>query len=197
MSQFTPVIDGGILAGGLATRMLGRDKGLQIYQDKMMVEWVYQALCPFVRRVIINCNRNAAVYEKVSPFLCKDSSSDFPGPLAGLISLIDYSDADYFLVSPCDTPRLTARYAQTMLAYLHERLLEEPEKPHLFALTSDGKQQPLHVCISRVYQSSLERYLQSGQHKVMQWMSENNAKWLNFSDSNDALRNYNRLDELV
>lgn len=190
------VIDGGILAGGLATRMHGQDKGLQIYHDKMMVEWVYQALAPYVRKVIINCNRNLDVYRHVSEHLCTDSIRNFPGPLAGLISLVDASDADYFLFSPCDTPRLSRHYAQKMLAFLHKQLLLDAHKPQLFAVSTGDKQQPLHLCISRYFKASLEAYLNKGGHRVMQWMHENQAQWLDFSGYEEDFRNYNRLEDL-
>jgi molybdopterin-guanine dinucleotide biosynthesis protein A len=128
--------------------------------------------------------------------VCKDTLKDYPGPLAGLISLMDYSDADYFLVSPCDTPRLSPVFGQTMLTFLSEQLLKDSTQPYLIAVCSGNKQQPLHLCISRAYQTSLKSYLQSGQHKVMQWMSENGAKWLDFPDTEDIFKNYNRLDDL-
>ena len=189
------VVDGGILAGGLATRMQGQDKGIQLYQNKPMAEWVHQALAPHVRKVIINCNRNFDRYRLISPHLCNDTLSDFPGPLAGLISLIEYSDADYFLVSPCDTPCLDQTFGHQMLDFLQQQLLIETS-PQLFAVNSGDRQHPLHLCISRDYKSSLEEYLDRGEHRVMQWMSENQAKWVDFSTQPAQFKNFNSLDEL-
>jgi len=190
------IIDGGILAGGLATRMQGQDKGLQVYQDKWMVQWVYQALAPFVRKVIINCNRNLPDYQTVSEHICTDRSDNFPGPLAGIVSIIDASDADYFLLSPCDTPRLSPHYAQEMLAFLDTQLLLDQAPPPLFAVRTGDKQQPLHVCLSRHYKASLEAYLNRGEHRVMQWMRENHAQWLDFAGYENEFRNFNRLEDL-
>lgn len=197
MMQTPLVIDGGILAGGLATRMQGQDKGLQLYQNKRLVEWVYQSLAPHVRKVIINCNRNHDVYGELSPFICSDSIKGFPGPLAGLISLMENSDADYFLVSPCDTPKLTQQYAQKMLAFLKQQLSLDQKHPQLFAVTTDTGQHPLHLCISRFYQPSLENYLAKGEHRVMKWMSDNKARWVDFSAHSCQFQNYNSLDDLI
>ena len=190
------IIDGGILAGGLATRMQGQDKGLQVYQDKKMVQWVYQALTPFVRKVIINCNRNFQEYQVVSEHICADRNNNFPGPLAGILSIIDASNADYFLLSPCDTPCLSSHYAEEMLAFLRKQLLLDKAKPQLFAVSTGDKQQPLHVCLSRHYKASLEAYLNRGEHRVMQWMHENQAQWLDFSGYENEFRNFNRLEDL-
>ena len=189
------VVDGGILAGGRATRMLGQDKGLQLYQNKPMAAWVYQALSPHVRKVIINCNRNFDSYRRVSPYLCSDTLNDFPGPLAGLISLIEASDADYFLVSPCDTPQLTQSFGYRMLTFLAQQL-DQKNRPQLLAVCCNEKQQPLHLCISREYKHSLEAYLAKGEHRVMHWMHENHAKWLDFSSNSAQFRNFNSLEEL-
>ena len=186
--QASLVIDGGILAGGLATRMQG--------QNKAMVAWVCQALSPHVRKVIINCNRNTDLYRQFSPYVCSDTINGFPGPLAGLVSLIEYSDADYFLVSPCDTPLLTQKYAQIMLAFLDQQLQLDQKQPQLFAVRSGDKQQPLHLCISRAYKSSLEAYLSRGEHRVMEWMFENQAKWVDFTTQSVLFKNFNRLEDL-
>lgn len=190
------VIDGGILAGGLATRMQGEDKGLQPFQNKMMVEWVYEALKPFVRRVIINCNRNTSTYQGVSKHTCADTIENYPGPLAGLLSLIEASDADYLLVSPCDTPLLDTAFGQKMLALLNREYSLEANKPLLLAVTTGGKHQPLHACISTVYKDSLRAYLNKGEHRVMQWMQENHAQWLDMSAHAEQFRNFNRLEDL-
>ena len=48
-----------ILAGGLATRMNGVDKGLLLFHKKPLVQHVINRLTPQVDEIIINSNRSA------------------------------------------------------------------------------------------------------------------------------------------
>tara|TARA_R110001592_G_C13181891_1_gene751025 strand:+ start:3069 stop:3665 length:597 start_codon:yes stop_codon:yes gene_type:complete len=190
------IIDGGILAGGLASRMQGEDKGLQLFKEIPMATWVHQALSPHVRKVIINCNRNQSDYAKISSHISSDTISGFPGPLAGIVSVIDASDADYFLISPCDTPLLNQEFSLRMLQFLDSQYSLNPYKPLLFAVKAGEKQQPLHMCISKEYKNSLKQYLERDEHRVMKWMKDNNAHWLDFSDQADSFKNFNTLEEV-
>jgi molybdopterin-guanine dinucleotide biosynthesis protein A len=190
------IIDGGILAGGLASRMQGEDKGLQLFKEKPMASWVNQAISPYVRQVIINCNRNKSAYLQISTKLSSDTISGFPGPLAGVISIMEVSDADYFLLSPCDTPLLTQEFAIKMLEFLTTEHSKDHSKPLLFAVMAGEKQQPLHMCIAKEYKNSLKRYLENDEHRVMKWMKDNHAIWLNFSDQAESFRNFNTLEEV-
>ena len=48
---------GVILAGGLARRMGGGDKGLLKLQDRSLLSWVSGRLEPQVARMVLNANR--------------------------------------------------------------------------------------------------------------------------------------------
>lgn len=190
------IIDGGIISGGLANRMNGADKGLQLFNNKPMAQWVFNALSPVVRKVIINCNRNESSYKEISPHITSDSISGFPGPLAGLISIMEFSDADYFLISPCDTPLLSEKFVKRLLTTLHRKIEDNPNIQALLAVQTTDKKQPLHLCISKYYQDSLRKFVDSGNSKVMLWMSENNAQWVDFSDEAEMFKNFNTLEEV-
>ena len=190
------IIDGGILAGGLARRMHGKDKGLQLFKKKPMAAWVYEALSPYVRKVIINCNRNQTDYAKITTNLVSDTILDFPGPLAGIVSLMESSDADYFLISPCDTPLLNHEFAKRMLNFLNSNSCDKTNRELLIAVQAGEKQQPLHLCISKTFKASLKCYLDNNEHRVMKWMAENHAIWLDFSDQAESFRNFNTLEEV-
>ena len=190
-----PRIDGGIIAGGLSTRMGGQDKGLQLYQQKAMALSVYDSLQPFVDKVIINCNRNEDEYRRISPYLCSDSIEGFQGPLAGLHSLMLHSDADYLLVSPCDTPCLGNDFGKLMLEALYRNIDNSPNKPLIIA-AKDDRSHPLHLCISTKFVDTLEESLLNKQHRVMKWMNDNGTIWLNFSKGSNLFLNFNKIGEL-
>ncbi len=193
-------IDGGILAGGLSTRMDGRDKGLQLYGQKPMAQSVFESLQPYVRQVIINCNRNQTQYRTISPLLYSDSIEGFQGPLAGLHSLMLHSDADYLLLSPCDTPCLGKQYGQEMLAALHQQLEQSPDRAIIIASKDENRHHPLHLCISTRFVKSLEQAILNKQNRVMKWVNDNGAVWLDFSTKQkgetSSFVNFNTLEEL-
>ena len=190
------IIDGGILAGGLSRRMQGKDKGLQIFKNKPMASWIYQAIFPHVRKVIINCNRNLPEYSKISADLTSDTINGFAGPLAGILSIMEASNADYFLISPCDTPLLSEDFSKKMLGFLSSEHSQDYTKPLLFSVIAGEKQQPLHLCISKEYKNSLKCYLENGERRVLKWMNDNKASWLNFNDQAESFKNFNTLEEV-
>ena len=66
----------------------------------------------------------------------------------------------------------------------------------LFAVVAGEKQQPLHMCIAKEFKHSLEQYIENDEHRVMKWMKDNNAIWLDFSDHAECFRNFNTLEEV-
>jgi len=195
-------IDGGILAGGLSTRMLGKDKGLQLLNGQAMAQSVYQALLPHVNALYINCNQNYDAYREICPNLCSDTIEGYQGPLAGLVSLMEVSTADYLLVSPCDTPYISEIFAIRMLSELknalsNKALCNERSTPLLFASKDADRSHPLHLLISTQYQSKLETALEQGQKRVMQWVNNNNVQWVDFSDHTGKFSNFNSPEALL
>lgn len=190
-------IDGGILAGGLSSRMQGQDKGLQLYQGKAMVDHIAQAMRPFVDKLIINCNQNLSVYSLRADEICSDAITGFKGPLAGLHSILSTTQADYVLVSPCDTPKLTEQYGQTMFSELNHYLQHNDSPAVPIAVRTPDKHHPLHLLIHRSYGEILKRSLEEGERKVMKWMTDQQAIWLSFTRNTDQFDNINTLQDLV
>jgi molybdopterin-guanine dinucleotide biosynthesis protein A len=97
------VITGVVLAGGRATRM-GADKGLQLLDGKPLWRHVADALSPQVTNLAISANRNLERWYESGYPVYSDSLSDFPGPLAGMLSVMQQTQSEWFLFCPCDTP---------------------------------------------------------------------------------------------
>lgn len=194
-------IDGGILAGGLSSRMDGKDKGLQLYHTRPMAQSVFESLQPYVRNVIINCNRNQEQYQAISSLVCSDLIEGFQGPLAGLHSLMLNTDADYLLVSPCDTPCLGKQYGEKMLDILYQNLEQNSDRPLILASKDENRSHPLHLCISTKFITSLENAILNQQNRVMKWVKDNGAIWVDFSEKqkgeNSSFVNFNTLEELT
>lgn len=98
------VITGVVLAGGKARRMGGADKGLLELNGKPLWRHVADALAPQLATVVISANRHLDIYQASGLKVIPDSIADFPGPLAGMLSVFQQVASDWFLFCPCDNP---------------------------------------------------------------------------------------------
>ena len=191
-------IDGGILAGGLSTRMNGNDKGLSKFNNQTMARHVHKALSPNLDKVFINCNKNHQGYSEITPHICSDSSPDFLGPLAGISSLLNTSNADFMIICPCDTPLIDTTFVDKMVNALKIILSRNPSPKQkiLLAAKENENFHPLHLCISTNFKHNLEKAVSTGSRRVMRWVEDNDVDWIDFSSEESLFLNINTQDEL-
>lgn len=77
---------GVILAGGLARRMGGGDKGLRLLGGKPMLQHVVDRLRPQVADLVINANGDPARLASFALPVVADPVEGFVGPLAGVLA---------------------------------------------------------------------------------------------------------------
>lgn len=168
-----PDVAGLILAGGEGRRMGCVDKGLVDWQGRPLVAWVVEALSPVVSPLWISANRSREDYRQYSEHLVSDPAEfRWHGPLAGLLAGMRAAaedDADAVLVSPCDTPYVTA--------HLFQRLLESYRRsPGTTVIARCGdRQHPLHGVYPVSLMSLLEQRLGQGERRVMAFVGEAGA----------------------
>lgn len=184
-----------ILAGGLARRMGGVDKGLQLLWDKPLFWHCYQRLKDQVKEIAINANRNQAIYLQSGLPVFADELTDFQGPLSGILTGLKCSDSDFVLFVPCDSPFLPLN----LLEKLKQPILQSAVKntPILLTYATDGEREhPTFCLVSTLLMDKLTNYLQRGERKMLQFMRENNAVAVDFSNEKEAFRNMNTLADL-
>ena len=93
-----------ILAGGLARRMQGQDKGLVMLGDKPMVQWTLEVVQLFTPDIVINANRNHEIYQVQGVPVVSDYHEGHLGPLAGLYAAMQTLHNDAVFMCPCDSP---------------------------------------------------------------------------------------------
>ncbi len=190
-------IDAGVLAGGLSSRMDGKEKAFQIVRDQPMITWILNALTSDqIEHVWINCNRNIDQYKHYSRYICQDRNQSFQGPLEGILSLMSASSADYLVLSPCDTPFIPKDYASVMLDFLF-RNASSTNLPLCIAAESGGRQHPLHCCLATSLESNLLRYLNAGNNRVFPWIESLNPLWIEYDQNPDPFQNINTSEELL
>ena len=108
-----------ILAGGQASRMGGKDKGLIELNQKPLIEHVIERLSPQTPRILINANRNQDAYSKFG-FVFSDQFKDFPGPMGGIHAGLMHAETDWVGFVPCDSPQISTDLVERFCQFVKE-----------------------------------------------------------------------------
>lgn len=179
-----------ILAGGQAKRMGGVDKGLQPLQGKPLFQFIYDRLHSQVEHISVNANRNQAIYAVAGLPVFGDNIEGFQGPLSGILTALERSETDFVLFVPCDSP------------FFPDNLLEKLKSAVVFhgvsiAYVHDGEREhPTFCLMARSLKEKLAAYLAAGERRMLQFMRQNGAVSVDFSENKAAFTNINTLDEL-
>lgn len=179
-----------ILAGGLARRMGGVDKGLQAFAGRPLVSYIIERLRPQVDALMINANRHIDDYRALGYPVIADRLADFPGPLAGLQAGLSAASTTYVLTVPCDSPHFPLNLASTL-----RQALEARQLPLVYA-RSDGKEHPVFCLCQRSLLPALNDYLQRGERRVLAWCREQGGEPVDFPGLGKCFANLNTLAEL-
>nr|WP_283254528.1 molybdenum cofactor guanylyltransferase MobA [Enterobacter chengduensis] len=176
------------MAGGRATRMGGKDKGLQLLNGKPLWQHVADTLAGQVSTMVISANRHLDTYRQSGYAVYQDILEDYPGPLAGMLSVMQQSDGKWFIFCPCDTPLIPS-------CLVGRLLLRRGTAPVVWA--HDGERD--HPAIALMHRSlapALQRYLAADERRVMVFMRESGGHSVDFSDVKSAFVNVNTREDL-
>ena len=174
-----------ILAGGMARRMGGQDKGLIELAGRPMADHIHQAIAPQVQSVMINANRNLDAYTALGAKVVPDSLTGFQGPLAGMASGLRAAQTDWILTLPCDSPFVPPDMAERMCTALLDQAAD-------LAVASDGHRlQPVFALLPRSLLPSLDAFLGEGERKIDRWFARHRMATVSFADHSDAFVNVN------
>ncbi len=100
---------GAILAGGLARRMGGGDKGVRRIDGQTLIALIAARLRPQTAALVLNANGDPSRLSGHNLPVVADSVAGNPGPLAGVLAALDWAAAthpavDWLVTVPCDTP---------------------------------------------------------------------------------------------
>jgi len=185
MSQVT----GLILAGGLARRMGGGDKGLRQFRGKLMVAHAIERLAPQVDTLLINANQNRESYAALGYAVIADVIDGYAGPLAGLHAGLSACTTPLLVTAPCDSPFLPLDLVTRLRAAL------EDDAAQLAVARSGGWSQPVFALCRREVLDSLSAFLAAGGRKVDAWFATLTIVQVPFADE-AAFANINTPEEL-
>jgi len=177
-----------ILAGGQATRMGGKDKGLVELNGTPLIELVQNKLAAQTQSIVINANRNSEYYQKYAPVIC-DQFTGYPGPLGGIHAGLLHASTDWVGFVPCDSPLISDD-----LVARFERAIK-PELDILVAHDGDHLQ-PVFTLFHKRVLDKLEAFLQRGDRKIILLYDECHTQYVDFSHDKSCFINLNTPQEL-
>jgi len=181
-------IIGVVLAGGRATRMGGKDKGLQLLNGTPLWQRVADVLADQVSALAISANRHIDIYQQSGYPVYQDRQADYPGPLAGMLSVMQQSQGEWFIFCPCDTPFIPS--------CLVERLVRQRGDSPVVWVHDGERDHPAIALVNRALASDLQQYLASGERRVMVFMRLSGGHPVDFSDLKSAFINVNTTEDL-
>lgn len=176
---------GVILAGGLATRMGGGDKGMLQIGGQSLLSRVIARLEPQVAGLALNANGDAARFVDYGLPVLPDSIAGFPGPLAGVLAGLDWAaenGADAIVTVAADTPffpaDLVSRLEQAARGKPHPLALATTPREAGETLKSGDKRVNRHPTFGLwpvALRDDLRAALNDGLRKVVLWTDRHDA----------------------
>lgn len=167
---------GVILAGGLARRMGGGDKALTRIGGQPILDRVRAVLAP-CQGVMLNANGDPGRFAEVGLPVCADSLPGALGPLAGLLTGLEWAaevhpECTHVLTVPGDAPFLPADLLPRLMAALAEGAL-------IAGAMSDGRRHPVVALWPVSLRATLRHAVaEEGARAIGKWMSGFDTAWV-------------------
>jgi molybdopterin-guanine dinucleotide biosynthesis protein A len=191
-----PVV-GVILAGGLARRMGGGDKCLQLLGGRPLLDHVIARARPQVATLVLNANGDPARFAAFGLPVVPDSVEGFAGPLAGVLAGMDWAlaqvpGARWIATFASDTPF----FPLDLVSRLHEAVLRQGAR--IACASSGGRPHPVFGLWPVDLRDALERAMrEEGLRKIDLFTARWPLATVDWPDQPfDPFFNANRPDDL-
>lgn len=179
-----------ILAGGLARRMGGGDKGRLTVGGRPLIGHVIARLRPQAGPLALNANGDPARWGDLDLPVLPDTVPDHPGPLAGVLAGMDWAagqGADAVLSAAADTPFLPGD--------LGVGLARAAGPSGLALARAGGRPQPTFGLWPVALRDDLRAALSAGTRKILAWTDRHGAGYADFPEA--AFFNVNTPEDLA
>jgi molybdenum cofactor guanylyltransferase len=186
-------IAGLILAGGRATRMGGRNKAeIELAGQTLLARTAARAR-PQVGRLLLNANRDPALFAQYGLPVLADTIGDHWGPLAGILAGLDHLRDTWPQISwlasfPTDSPF----FPEDLVARLAEAL---PGRDMAMATSNGGRPEPVFSLWPVSLAGELRGALSNGVRKVEEFARRKRLATVDFPA--DCFFNVNTPEDLL
>lgn len=188
---------GCILAGGLARRMGGGDKGLIRLGGRLVLDHVLDRLKPQVSQVMLNANGDPTRFAHYGLPVVPDSVEGFAGPLAGVLAGLEWArdntQAEWVATAATDTPFFPVDFVTRMLAAI------EAAGADMACAASDGRHHPVFgLWPVRLAADLRHALVEEDIRKVDLWTARHKLVAVEFATQpHDPFFNVNRPEDVV
>lgn len=191
-------IVGVVLAGGLARRMGGGDKGLIELEGRPILDHVLERLASQVDRIVINANGEPARLAGYGLPIVPDSIENFAGPLAGVLAGMEWAarqrpDAAWIVTAATDTPF----FPRDLVVRLQQAVTDQ--HADMACAASGDRHHPVFGLWPVALSADLRRAMTvEGIRKVDAWTARHRLAVAAFADQPyDPFFNVNRPDDVA
>lgn len=189
-------VAGCILAGGLARRMGGGDKGLIRLGGRLVLDHVLDRLQPQVSACMLNANGDPARFASYGLPVVADSVEGFAGPLAGVLAGLEWArdntGARWVATAATDTPFFPEDFVTQMLAAI------QASGADMACAASNGRHHPVFgLWPVRLADDLRHALVEEDIRKVDLWTARHKLVAVEFAaDPHDPFFNVNRPEDV-
>ncbi len=189
-------VAGCVLAGGLARRMGGGDKGLIRLGGRLVLDHVLDRFQPQVSACVLNANGDPARFASYGLPVVADSVEGFAGPLAGVLAGLEWArdntGARWVATAATDTPFFPEDFVARMLAAM------EANGANMACAASNGRHHPVFGLWPVGLADDLRHALvEEDIRKVDLWTARHKLVAVEFAaDPHDPFFNVNRPEDV-
>ncbi len=191
-------VAGVLLAGGLARRMGGGDKGLALLGGRPLLDRIIERIRPQVSELIINANGDAQRFAEYGLPVVPDVIGDFAGPLAGVLTGLEWAAKNspgrpWVASFATDAPFVPADLVERLSAAV------ETEGGDMACAASAGRAHPVFGLWPVALAADLRRaMIEEDMRKIDRWTARYNLIMVDFPDVPfDPFFNINAPDNLA
>ena len=194
----TEHVVGVLLAGGRAKRMGGGDKGLRALGGRPIMDYIVERARPQVAALLINANGDPERFSGYGLPVIPDVIEDFAGPLAGVLTGMEWAAATapqcpWVATFACDAPFAPTDLVARFLAAV------EDEGADMACAKSRGRAHPVFGLWPVALAGELRQaMIEEDMRKIDRWTARYNLIEVDFAaDPSDPFFNINAPENLA
>ncbi|PFJ19478.1 molybdenum cofactor guanylyltransferase [Bacillus cereus] len=184
-----------VLAGGMSSRF-GEPKALASWRGNTFIEHIVKVMESALQEIVVISHSD--IKEQVEQFVQVPVIEDIPhykgnGPLAGIVSGMEYIESDWYVIMPCDAPNVSKEWFTILL----EQTSDEYDA---VVPIINGRKQPLLAAYHNCVKEKIYTLLQEEKRSMGQLLSQCNVKYIAEEDiqaNADWFINVNTKEEYV